>query len=380
MKTILFSLCLLGILAFAGWSAFSHLSVAPTPSVNEPSITTGSKEELPSVIEGVGYVEPVTEVRRLSFKVGGVIARCNMAIGEQVKKDEPLVVLANSTEALAVDAAERELMVAKAEEARVLRGIHDDRIEAARHRVAAIDSRLIFLEAEVTRNRSLHKMAVSETNRQRTESEYGEAIAERATAKAELAHLEKNVLPEDKVVAAAKVALAEARFKQLRDRLNDTTLFAPFDGTVLELLRREGEGVTTEGREPVLLFADLSRSRVRAEVDERHIADLKVGQTAAIYGRNVGDQRYSGHVSLVKQVMGEKTVFGRASTERKDLDVVQVFIDMDDSFHYPVGLRVDVSITVAANRPNNRDPKTDGESMSVGNWEQPTVKAISEVR
>ncbi len=58
---------------------------------------------------------------------------------------------------------------------------------------------------------------------------------------------------------------------------------------------------------------------------------------------------YRGRVSLVKGLMGKRTVFTRSSTERKDLDVVQVFIEMGADFAAPAGLRVDVAISVEPN-------------------------------
>ena len=41
-------------------------------------------------------------------------------------------------------------------------------------------------------------------------------------------------------------------------------------------------------------------------------------------------------------MMGPKTVFARVADERRDLDVVQVLIEMGPDFQFPVGLRVDV--------------------------------------
>jgi hypothetical protein len=92
------------------------------------------------------------------------------------------------------------------------------------------------------------------------------------------------------------------------------------------------------------LFGDLSRLRVRAEIDERFVKDLCVGQTAEAYGRNLLGKTYPGRVVEVERIMGGKTVFTRASAERKDLSVLQVVIEMESGFSAPVGLQVDVSV------------------------------------
>jgi HlyD family secretion protein len=99
-------------------------------------------------------------------------------------------------------------------------------------------------------------------------------------------------------------------------------------------------------REPVLIFADDSQLRVRAEIDERYVQRLIVGQTAEVYGRGLGNTRYRGTVALVKRVMGNKTVFSHEASERKDLDVIQVLIDLPEGFTAPLGLQVDVDIQI----------------------------------
>jgi hypothetical protein len=72
--------------------------------------------------------------------------------------------------------------------------------------------------------------------------------------------------------------------------------------------------------------------------------ELRVGQTAEGYGRNLLGKTYSGRVVEVEEIMGGKTVFTRASSERKDLNVLQVVIGMEPGFSAPVGLQVDVRI------------------------------------
>lgn len=159
-----------------------------------------------------------------------------------------------------------------------------------------------------------------------------------------MAHLTNFVLDEEKLLAAARVDLAATKVRQQEEELRDTRLVSPMDGTILEILKREGETVSASSREPVLVFADLSGYRVRAEVDERYVHRVKPRQRATIYGRNVGDRAYQGEVVLVKQLMGDKTVFAHAAAERKDLDAAQVLIGMEEGFAAPAGLRVDVAI------------------------------------
>jgi HlyD family secretion protein len=161
---------------------------------------------------------------------------------------------------------------------------------------------------------------------------------------AELLHLRNFVTSQKRAVMAAKVELAEANVRLAEERLHETRITAPCDGTILKLLKHEGEGVSTFTPEAVLLFGDLSRLRVRAEIDERFVKNLQVGQTAEVYGRNLLGNAYSAKVVVVERIMGDKTVFTRASSERKDLHVLQVVLEMEQGFAAPIGLQVDVRI------------------------------------
>ena len=63
-----------------------------------------------------------------------------------------------------------------------------------------------------------------------------------------------------------------------------------------------------------------------------------------IITRDEAHAEIHGTVATVKQMMGAKTVFSHASTERKDLDVRQVLIQLPAGKELPVGLQVDVKI------------------------------------
>jgi HlyD family secretion protein len=97
--------------------------------------------------------------------------------------------------------------------------------------------------------------------------------------------------------------------------------------------------------EPALVFGDLTRLRVRAEIDEHYVAGVRSGQTALIYGRGLGRRSYHGRVAALKTIMGRKTMFSRAAAERKDVDVLQVFIETDEPLDAPIGLEVDLVIS-----------------------------------
>ncbi|HET6880278.1 MAG TPA: efflux RND transporter periplasmic adaptor subunit [Pirellulales bacterium] len=305
-------------------------------------------------IQGLGYVEPVSEVRRLVFKVDGVIDRCPVDVGQRVSSGEALMSLANQAEAAALAIAEQDQAAAGAEREQVLAGVDAHQIAAAKSKVKLLDERVRHARKHAERLRTLHKTkSLAEAERDRAETDLLQAEAALEQAQAELSHVQEYVRPVDRAVADAKVAQAEARLTAARAHLDETVLYAPSDGTVLEILRREGEASRDAQGGPVLIFADDSRLRVRAEIDERYVHLLRIGQEAVIYGRGLGDKRFTGRIVLLKRLMGGKTVFSRSATERKDLDFLQVLIDMPEGFRAPLGLQVDVAIEVEGNHGEN---------------------------
>ena len=337
----------LGIVGSRHFSAGLIPTTADSASRQAPPPKLGQEDA--GRVEAIGYVEPISEIRQLTFKTGGIIDHCRVKLGDRVGKGDLLMSVVSSREAVALEVAKQELQVARADEARILRGVSGHEIDVAKFKADAIRKRMAFLQQEYERIRRLEGSKTATLSElQRIEADLNSAKSELAAAEAEVAHLADYVLPEEKQLAAARVQLADAKVRQQEEELRNTQLFAPLDGTVLEILKREGESVSPFLREPVLLFADLSTYRVRAEVDERYVHRVKIGQEATVYGRNLGDRTYRGKVALVKKLMGSKTVFARSATERKDLEAVQVLIDMEPTFSAPSGLRADVRIEASA--------------------------------
>jgi ABC exporter DevB family membrane fusion protein len=302
------------------------------------------------IIEGIGYVEPVSEVRQLSPKTGGVIKECYVKVGDVVRKGDLILTLHDEKETSAVTLARKQLEVARAEEAQVKAGIHRHRIVAAEKTVARLREQHKHASREADRTRKVFAsnsasradMDLAETNRLQLEASLHQA-------EAELLYLKNYVRDVDETLMRTKVCQAEANLELAEQQLRDLRVLVPFDGTILKILKRPGEGVRMIELEPVVIFGDLSHLRIRAEIDERFVKDICIGQTAEVYGRTLLGRIYSGRVVEVEKIMGDKTVFTRASSERKDLHILQVVIEMDLRFSAPVGLQVDVRIHQGSN-------------------------------
>ena len=331
------------------FSALGAGAVALLSPGRKPDSTPapGAPESSAAVVHGFGYAEPVSELRRLSLKGDGVIAECSVAVGERVEKGATILHLDNEEEQAAVAVARKELEQAQAALKQVIAGVNPHRIEAAEREVERLTELLRHAERTLKRIQvQAAKQTASQQDLEDAQSQVTQAQAALASHKAELSHLQNFVREEDRLLAEANVELAQTRVTTAEKRLRQTVLVAPCDGTVLELLKREGDCLRMGDPHPAVLFGDVSRLRIRAEIDERYAHRVRTGQTAVVFGPNIGNREYTGRVVLVKPVMGDKTLFARSSRERKDLEIVQVLIEMDPEFRTPVGLRVDVAIRV----------------------------------
>ena len=332
---ILAGLCLATV-AFGGlWLPARHSS--PQSSTNTAAVE--------SWIYGVGYVEPASEVRRLAFKTGGIIAFCNAEVGIQVHAGEPLMRLRDEVERAAERAAEAELALAQAERSKILSGVHPAEIAAAKERLAQAQAESQFSQADAARKGRLREqttISLSELDLAISVERQQEAVV--ASASAEVDRLQRSVRDEDRALAEAKVQVAKAKLEMADRVVAESTLLAPCDGTVLEVLKREGDAVSAVTVEPCVLLGDVSKLVVRTEIDESFVRMLRVGQRAETRPSAERGEWRPGRINLIKPVMGNKTVFGRAANERKDLHVMQILVDLEPGFSAPIGLEMEVRV------------------------------------
>jgi HlyD family secretion protein len=299
-------------------------------------------------ISATGRVEPCSGLRRLVFKTEGVVGRCLVQPGSRVSKGDVLLVLDNHQEQAAVELAQASLKQARAEWAKALSGAHPEEIAAAQNNVQVIREQVRHFRTELERSRkSFAHAAISQQEYAQSWTAWAQKAVGQMSAEADLRRLQQQVRPEDKDLADAKVGQAEAELRVAQRRLEDSYLRAPGDGTVLEVLKREGEGQRLMDNEPAVVFADLEQLCVRADVEPQQAVRLAVGQEVRVSGRGLAGKSVNGRVAAVKQVLGAGGVWGRTRGERPERDVLQVLIEVDSGFWAPVGLPVEVKIHVA---------------------------------
>jgi multidrug resistance efflux pump len=340
--TLLLGLALGAVLAFAARSRVAT-SVNGTGSASGTNSSAASKSDS-VVLACPGRVEGVSEAINIGAGIDGVIAEIRVKEGETVAAGQ-IVAVINRDELIAqLSEARAAALSLRAARERLLRGGRDEAREKAIAETAAAKAMLEQAEARHQRYERLFEQGVVSADVR------DETLRNLKVAEANLAASLKNEklvkaepLEEEREKADAEVKAADERIRLGTEMLAKRQVTSPVAGTVLRTNMKVGETYSTFTPQPIITVADTSRLRVRAEVDERDISNIFVGQRAVISGESLGEKKITGRVSLISSQMGRKKVRTGDPAEKSDRDVLEVLVDLEEKDRaLIVGLRVTV--------------------------------------
>jgi HlyD family secretion protein len=135
-------------------------------------------------------------------------------------------------------------------------------------------------------------------------------------------------------VSRAELTLAEVELEKIRIR-------APLSGTVLQVQAKVGE-LATPSSEPLVVLGDLSALRVRAELDERDLVKVRVGQRVVVRADAFRDREFDGKVASIDQVVGPGRINARGPRKFSDIEVMEVVVDLSEPGPLVPGMQADV--------------------------------------
>ena len=129
----------------------------------------------------------------------------------------------------------------------------------------------------------------------------------------------------------------------VQERIGKCQIAAPIDGTVLRVYARRGESFSTVTPRPLFSLADTSARHIKAEVDERDVDKLSVGQAVIVQADALEGRKLRGSVARISAMMGRKSISTGDPSDKSDRDILEATIDLDDNSRpLPIGLRVTV--------------------------------------
>ena len=274
-------LLLLGLAGGGVWYALRPgQAAAPPPSAE---VIRGNLEQ---TITALGKLQPKDYVD-VGVQVSGQLKVIHVDYGSEVKKGDLLAEIDPKVYQARVDSDEAELMILEAQ-------------------LAQSQAQLDLARQQDARNQRLWKSkAVSEDTMQ-------SSMAALAVAEAALKALE------------AQLDQARSTLDADRANLDYTKIYAPMDGTVVDILARQGQTLNANQSAPLVLrVADLDTMTVWAEVVEADVVRITVGMPVHFSTLGMPDRQWQG---TVRQILPTPEVVN-------DVVLYKVLIDVDNPDH-----------------------------------------------
>ena len=265
----------LGLIGFAGVYAYrQYEQIRSKTEVTTGVVQTMTTGEAEKLLSAKGYLKSRYQAM-IGAKIPGRVEKMYVEEGSRVKKGQVLAVLEHNE--LKAMLAQRNAMHKRTE---------------AELREARFD--LKEKEREARRAQRLH------TGKMVSVEEMEKSAALRDMSTAHVSALE------------AALALQAANVKETEETIVNMSLYAPFDGTVVEKQGEEGEVITPSamsasiGRSAVVTLASLGKMEVETDVAENLLSRIAVGQPAEISVSAVPAKHYHGKLRQIIP-MGDRT-------------------------------------------------------------------------
>lgn len=371
------TLIALVVLRLAPW----QVSKAPT----SPETAT-LEQEITTTVRAFGKVMPAKQAA-LSFPLGGLLAEINVSVGERVQPGQQLARLDAKQVELNVAYAEASLKVSEArlrqlttrptltefvaeralekavqalreaaEKQRDVQGkqlaVATAELELAKlslrnaqqdyERVAWRPDIGMLSEALALEHATAeYQRALANYNLVLAASEHASALYDAALqlmqAQLEVFQSRRTPTADEKEIAEGEVELAKLALEQAKLHWANTILTAPFSGTVTAINAQVGQVVSQAM--PVLALADLDHYYIEAQVNEKDVGRVQVGQMALITLKAFPSTSFEGKVSAIIPLV--------AYTEGEASYAVKIEMPPSDMRILP-GMTAIVDITVSA--------------------------------
>lgn len=129
----------------------------------------------------------------------------------------------------------------------------------------------------------------------------------------------------------ASVSSVRAQLREATYQVELHVIRSPADGTIVRRYANPGSGASTFNVTSMFQLQPDNTRIVRAEVEERSLGAVKVGQPVEIVPESDQEKKYAGKVMRIAGVMGSRKLRSDDPSERPDERVVEVVVDAENA-------------------------------------------------
>jgi HlyD family secretion protein len=290
-----------------------------------------------------GRVEPKSGEIRVSSEVPGRIVEIPADVNDRVMSGDLLVRLNDADALTKVAGATAEVQMRERDRDNdTVRGLAKERRDAedavANAERAVFGARQAFDDALQQRrsgNGTEESVTTARSNLEEVKKKLADERANLASVNAKAGMPLPTRAESALAIARAKLAAAELAVEKTRIR-------AAIDGTVLNVIAKAGEVTTPSPANVIMLVGDLTALKVRAEVEERDAAKIRVGQLVVVRADAYPEQDFEGRVTSTAQSLSAPRIASRGPRRPNDVEVLEALVDIDGLPPLLTGMRVDV--------------------------------------
>ncbi len=299
----------------------------------------------PYVATALGRIDAAQEARQLVASVDGVITDLLVERGELVGVNQPLLRVDCGPRASSVRVAAAQSAQMSASARTIREGARSEEVAVAQAQLDAATAAETDAKDRLDRTSSLISNGfVTQREVEARQNGLTAASAAVAEARAQLDLLQNGSRASDIAASNAAARAARAETGVALAMADQCILRSPVAGTVLQIMRREGEFSGASQGTPLITVGSLDRMIVRAELNERDAMHARIGQSVDVWvdGRR---GKWRGRIEQMSAVMGRRTARTNDATDRFDRDVREAYVAFDEAAPPQlVGLRVTVGL------------------------------------
>lgn len=312
-KTLIY--LLLGLLGVGVLWAFAAKETPRIPEKIPFKTTSVIQGDMVVKISATGVVEPNFQVE-VKSKASGEVLKFDYEEGDWVKKGQLLLQLDKSDEIRSVARSKADLASAMAQLNKAKTALisqetkYRTNLQSAQSQVEQAEANLKESKDKLKRQEDLfQKKFASREALQEAQTAFKVNQEKLIQARADL-QAAKDAIHDVEVrkheiklaqaeVQRAKIALAEAK-----ERLDETEIFAPISGVLIEKLVEQGQIISSgisnvSGGTTLANLADMSRLFIIADVDETDIGSVQIGQPVKITADAYPGKTFTGEVRRI---------------------------------------------------------------------------------